>query len=87
MHPFLRHKVQNQAHFTDLSMREVFELRNNSRYLFLEFIPAHSLILVGNQGSYDLHFFKITRTVEGPPAPKRTKLGLEKRVCILPQEE
>lgn len=37
---------------------------NMSRYLFLEFIPKFSLILVGNQGAHDLHLFKIINKID-----------------------
>lgn len=39
-------------------------MRNYSRYLFLEFIDTFSLILVGNQGSYDFHLFKLINVID-----------------------
>ena len=39
-------------------------MRNYSRYLFLEFIEEFSLILVANQGSYDLHLFKLINSID-----------------------
>jgi hypothetical protein len=39
-------------------------MRTYSRYLFLEFIEQFSLIMVGNQGSYDLHLFSLVNIVD-----------------------
>jgi hypothetical protein len=51
-------------YFEELDLGSVFHMRNYSRYLFLEFLEDFSIILVGNQGSYDLHFFKLINTVD-----------------------
>lgn len=51
-------------YFEDLQIEQIFMMRNYSRYLFLEFIDNFSLILVGNQGSYDLHFFKLINVID-----------------------
>jgi hypothetical protein len=59
MKPILRVNVQNQMYFEDLSLVQMFHIGEKSRYLFLEFIRAFSLVVVANQGSYDLHIFKI----------------------------
>lgn len=45
--------------FEELDLAHVFNMMNYSRYLFLDFLEAHSLLIVGNQGSYDLHFFRV----------------------------
>ena len=37
----------------------MFSVNEHSRYLFLEFIKSFSLVIVGNQGSYDLHIFRL----------------------------
>lgn len=50
--------------FEELDLSSVFHMRNYSRYLFLEFLEDFSLIMVGNQGSYDLHLFKLTNKVD-----------------------
>ena len=50
--------------FDDCSLIEMFSISEYSRYLFLEFIPAFSLVVVGNQGSYDLHVFRMTNVME-----------------------
>jgi hypothetical protein len=52
-------------------------MRNYSRYLFLEFLPDFSLILVGNQGSYDLHFFKLINLVNVSDCSSKYKLVRE----------
>ena len=46
-------------YFDELSFMQQLRLINQSRYLFLEFIPEFSLILVANQGGHDLHIFKL----------------------------
>ena len=51
-------------YYDDLQIDQVFNMRNYSRYLFLEFIDNFSLILVGNQGDYDLHLFKLTNVID-----------------------
>ena len=55
--------IQNQMYFEDLDMINMFRVSNNSRYLFLEFIPSMSVIIVANQGCYDLHIFKLVNTI------------------------
>ena len=62
MEPILRVNVQNQMYYEDLSLVQMFSVNEHSRYLFLEFIKSFSLVLVGNQGSYDLHIFRLTNT-------------------------
>jgi hypothetical protein len=51
-------------YFEELSLRDVFNIRNYSRYLFLEFIEEYSLILVANQGAFDLHMFRLTNVID-----------------------
>jgi hypothetical protein len=46
-------------YFEDLTMMEMFRVSEYSRYLFLEFIPQLSVVIVANQGCYDLHVFRI----------------------------
>jgi hypothetical protein len=46
--------------FEDLQMMEMFRVSEYSRYLFLEFLERLSLIIVANQGCYDLHIFRLT---------------------------
>jgi len=64
MHIILRQNVLNQMYFEDMPFGRSINMLNQSRYLFLEFIPLFSLILVGNQGAHDLHFFKIVNKIE-----------------------
>jgi hypothetical protein len=52
-------------------------MRNYSRYLFLEFLEDFSLILVGNQGSYDLHIFKLINKVDAVEGSSKYKLQRE----------
>ena len=52
-------------------------MRNYSRYLFLEFLEDFSLILVGNQGSYDIHLFKLTNIVDTSDGSSKFKLTRE----------
>eukprot|EP00347_Sterkiella_histriomuscorum_P017311 403349870 len=60
----LKQYVQNQMYFEDLQLNDIINMRNYSRYLFLEFIEDFSLLLVGNQGAYDLHLFKIINFID-----------------------
>jgi len=48
MKPILRVNVQNQMYFEDLSLVQMFHIGEKSRYLFLEFIRAFSLVVVAN---------------------------------------
>lgn len=48
MQQILRLNMQNQMYFDDLSMMEMFRVGEYSRYLFLEFIPELSVIVVAN---------------------------------------
>ena len=48
----------------DLGLGSSLAHMNRSRYLFLEFIPTKSLIVVGNQGGHDLHIFKLTCPID-----------------------
>lgn len=48
MQTILRQHIQNQMYFEDLTLNSIFRMRSTSRYVFLEFIEAFSLILVGN---------------------------------------
>ena len=41
----------------------MFQVSEHSRYLFLEFVKSFSLVIVANQGSYDLHIFRLTNSV------------------------
>ena len=59
MKTIIRQKVQNPMFFEELDLAHVFNMMNYSRYLFLDFLEAHSMLIVGNQGSYDLHFFRV----------------------------
>ena len=43
---------------------QMFQVSEHSRYLFLEFIQAFSLVVVANQGSYDLHIFRLVRSID-----------------------
>lgn len=60
--------------FEELDLSSVFHMRNYSRYLFLEFLEDFSLIMVGNQGSYDLHLFKLTNKVDVTDGSSKYKL-------------
>ncbi len=51
-------------YFEELSLDSIFRMRSSSRYLFLEFIETFSLILVANQGAYDMHLFTLRNTVD-----------------------
>jgi len=46
-------------YFEDLNMMSMFRVGEVSRYLFLEFVPELSLVIVANQGCYDLHIFRL----------------------------
>ena len=46
-------------YFTDLNMMTMYRVGEYSRYLFLEFIKELSLVVVANQGCYDLHIFRL----------------------------
>jgi hypothetical protein len=61
-------------YFEELDLSEVFHMRNYSRYLFLEFLDDFSLILLGNQGSYDLHIFKLVNKVDATEGSSKYKL-------------
>jgi hypothetical protein len=50
-------------YFDDLNMLSMFKFSERSRYLFLEFVPSMSVIVVANQGSYDLHIFRLVNTI------------------------
>ena len=50
-------------YYEDLNLMAMFQVSEHSRYLFLEFIKSFSLVVVGNQGSYDLHIFRLTNSV------------------------
>jgi len=63
--------------FEELDLSAVFHMRNYSRYLFLEFLEDFSLILVGNQGSYDLHLFKLTNKVDVSDGSSKYQLQRE----------
>lgn len=63
--------------FEELDLSQVFHMRNYSRYLFLEFLEDFSLILVGNQGSYDLHLFKLINKVDVADGSSKFKLQRE----------
>lgn len=64
-------------YFEELDLSQVFHMRNYSRYLFLEFLEDFSLILVGNQGSYDLHIFKLINKVDAVEGSSKYKLQRE----------
>ena len=51
MQIILRQNVLNQMYFEDMPFARSINMLSMSRYLFLEFIPLFSLILVGNQGA------------------------------------
>lgn len=63
MKPILRVNVQNQMYYEDLNLMQMFQVSEHSRYLFLEFIKSFSLVVVANQGSYDLHIFRLINSV------------------------
>ena len=44
----LKQKVLNQMFFQDLSLNSTMRILSQSRYLFIEFIPEFSMVLVGN---------------------------------------
>ena len=50
-------------YYEDLNLMQMFQVSEHSRYLFLEFIESFSLVVVANQGSYDLHIFRLTNSV------------------------
>jgi len=64
-------------YFEELDLSEVFNMRNYSRYLFLEFLEDFSMILVGNQGSYDLHLFRLTNKIDSSDGSSKYKLTRE----------
>jgi hypothetical protein len=64
-------------YFEELDLSEVFHMRNYSRYLFLEFLEDFSMILVGNQGSYDLHLFRLTNKIDSTDGTSKYKLTRE----------
>ena len=64
-------------YFEELDLSSVFHMRSYSRYLFLEFLPDFSLILVGNQGAYDLHLFKLTNVIDAADGSSKYKLSRE----------
>ncbi|CDW75675.1 wd40 repeat-containing protein [Stylonychia lemnae] len=70
MRTIMKQQIQNQMYFEELELNQVINMRNYSRYLFLEFIEEFSLILVGNQGSYDLHLFKLINTLDNQQVSK-----------------
>jgi hypothetical protein len=51
-------------YFEDLNMMEMFRVGEYSRYLFLEFIAELSLVVVANQGCYDLHIFRLINQIK-----------------------
>ena len=77
MKTFIRQNVQNSMYFEELDLSEVFNMRNYSRYLFLEFLEDFSMILVGNQGSYDLHLFRLTNKIDPSDGASKYKLTRE----------
>jgi len=64
-------------YFEELDLSEVFNMRNYSRYLFLEFLEDFSMIFVGNQGSYDLHLFRLTNKIDPSDGASKYKLTRE----------
>jgi len=50
-------------------------MRQMSRYLFLEYMEDFSMVLVANQGSYDLHFFMLRKQV----GAERVEFKLERQ--------
>lgn len=60
-------------YFEDLQMMEMFRVSEYSRYLFLEFIEKMSLIVVANQGCYDLHIFRLVNLIQ-PGGDTKLKL-------------
>ena len=57
-------------------MMEMFRVSEYSRYLFLEFLERLSLIIVANQGCYDLHIFRLTNLLL-PGGDSKLKLQRE----------
>jgi len=43
----------------------------------LEFVKAFSLVVVANQGSYDLHIFRLINTVNGEDGSEHVKMQRE----------
>lgn len=60
----LRQNIMNQVYFEDLSFINTLRLINQTRYLFLEFVPQYSLLIVGNQGGHDLSIFRLKTKVD-----------------------
>ena len=72
--------------FEDLSFPNTLRLMNQSRYLFLEFVPQFSLLVVGNQGGHDLSIFTIKNKIDylstWSNQPSNTSASLE-RIYVL----
>ena len=76
MDVILRQQVLNQMYFEDLPLARSINMLSMSRYLFLEYLPSFSLILVGNQGAHDLHLFRLTNKIDVFTIPQLKKLSL-----------
>ena len=48
MKTIIRQNVQNPMFFEELDLGQVFNMRNYSRYLFLEFLEDFSMLIVAN---------------------------------------
>ena len=77
MRPILRVNVQNQMYYEDLNLMQMFQVAEHSRYLFLEFVKAFSLVVVANQGSYDLHIFRLVNAVDAVDGSEHVKMQRE----------
>lgn len=51
-------------YYGEMNFLNTLTMIGQSRYIFLEFIPQFSLILVANQGAHDLHLFKIKNNIQ-----------------------
>ena len=64
-------------YYEDLNLMQMFQVSEHSRYLFLEFIKSFSLVVVANQGSYDLHIFRLINSVNGLDGREHVKMQRE----------
>jgi hypothetical protein len=74
MKTIIKQNIQNQMYFEELGLSEIFRLREYSRYLFLDFLADFSLILVANQGAYDLHLFRLVNCLNPEEGTSKYKL-------------
>lgn len=74
MAPILRVNVQNQMYYEDLNLMQMFQVSEHSRYLFLEFVKSFSLVVVANQGGYDLHVFRLATQLDQAERTENVKM-------------